>query len=51
MKKCWHVILFVLIIMLVYFSWAFTKTKPLDRVPEKAKLVLNYVLYINLRVI
>lgn len=42
MRRYWHVILLVLIIMLVYFSWTLNKTKPLDHVPEKANLVLNY---------
>lgn len=41
MRRYWHVILLVLIIMLVYFSWILNKSKSLDHVPEKANLVLN----------
>ena len=41
MRRYWHVILLVLIIMLVYFSWILNRTKPLDHVPEKANLVLK----------
>lgn len=33
-------LLIILIIILIsYFSWIVTKSKPLDHIPEKAKLV------------
>ena len=40
MAKLRYLIIIIIIAMVAYLSWAMSKTKPLDHIPEKAKLVM-----------
>lgn len=39
MFKIHYLIIILIIALITYFSWVTTKSKPLDHIPEKAKLV------------
>ena len=40
MNKLRYLVIIILVAIISYFSWMVTKSKPLDHIPEKAKLVI-----------
>lgn len=40
MNKLRYLIIVIVIAIISYFGWMVTKSKPLDHIPEKAKLVI-----------
>ncbi|SHJ12324.1 hypothetical protein SAMN02745176_02488 [Lutispora thermophila DSM 19022] len=43
MFKLHYLIIILVVVLITYFSWATTKSKSLDHIPEKAKLVYNKI--------